>query len=653
MAPLIKDAVEVSNPAPEVTAVVSPAPPAPAAKPSSGGMRAEALSLDVAVKVHGSRVKEVVRGITPHTEPFEEQTNTMIVFPQGGVVRMTTPVNAGQMMVITNLKTRQDAICRVVKIRANASQQSYVEVEFTSRQPGYWGVNFPSDGPSAVAMHSPTPAASPVAAPPEATNAVPPVALPNPAAPVVKPFETTVSTSGVQPYIMPPAPAKPVMKPQSTFISIGSQEDVQVSASSTMTAKPPAPVLEPFGAPRHTREAAKPSAPAVDIAAISASLDAVAPMAPPTSISMEELRGDSSPSLAVHEDEPNAPPHPAAAELNATETHSAETQESSESSASPLFSPSSARPRSSFGSFGGGTSLTLGHTDSSETLGARFESSVNGSLSAPAALHQNWVLIAACVAVLFVAVAGGIYYFRSLKSGNSAARSIAASAPSVPSGVLATQQPLVPGGAASGSNAVVPPAQTPPASVNAPAQSVPVVADEKKVPASFASARPAAKPAPPVTNDMVASTLNAHPVAAQHDSAADGGTAPSYDAASDAQSESLSGAIPTSSNINVPEPKIQPDGPVKIGGQVKEARLVSSVNPTYPAAAKEAGVQGDVVINAVIDKTGHVRQMKVVSGPILLRQSALNAMREWRYSPSTLDGQPIDGQVVVTLQFRK
>jgi protein TonB len=189
--------------------------------------------------------------------------------------------------------------------------------------------------------------------------------------------------------------------------------------------------------------------------------------------------------------------------------------------------------------------------------------------------------------------------------------------------------------------------------VNVSAQSVPVVAEEKKVPASFASARPAPKPAPPVTNDMVASTLNAHPVAAQHESAADAGTAPSYDAASDAQSESLSGAIPTSSNINVPEPKIQPDGPVKIGGQVKEARLVSSVNPTYPAAAKEAGVQGDVVINAVIDKTGHVRQMKVVSGPILLRQSALNAMREWRYSPSTLDGQPIDGQVVVTLQFRK
>ncbi len=565
---------------------------------------------------------------------------------------MTTPVNAGQMMVLTNLKTRQDAICRVVKVRANSSQQSYVEVEFTSRQPGYWGVNFPSDGPSAVAPQSPASVAPSVAAP-AATDSAPPVARPIPVAPAAKPIDTTVSASGVQPFIVPPAPSKPVVKPQSTFISIGSQEDVQVSATSTITAKPALPVLEPFGAPRQAREATKPSAPAVDIAALSASLDALAPVAPPTSISMEELRGDPSPSLAVHEEEPNERPHPSVTELNMAEAHVAESQEGPELPSAPGSHASPARPRSSFGSFGGGASLTLGHTESTETFGARLDSSASGSLDAPPASHQNWVLIAACVAVLFVAVAGGIYYFRPLKSGNSAARSIAASAPAVASGLPATQQPATSGSADSASNAVVPPLQTPPMSVNTSAQSAPTVAEEKKAPASFASARPAPKPAPPVTNDMVASTLNAHPVAPQHDSAADAGAAPTYDAAPDSSNASLSGAIPTSSNITVPEPTIQPDGPVKIGGQVKEARLLSSVNPTYPAAAKEAGVQGDVVINAVIDKTGRVHQMKVVSGPMLLRQAALNAMREWRYSPSTLDGQPIEGQVVVTLQFRK
>ena len=653
MAPLIKDAVEISNPVSETTQDVSTAPPAPAPKPSSGGMRADALSLDVAVKIHGSRVKEVVRGITPHTEPFEEQTNTMIVFPQGGVLRMTTPVNAGQMVVITNLKTRQDAICRVVKVRTNSSQQSYVEVEFTSRQPGYWGVNFPSDGPSAAAYPSHTPSASPAAPPPVASSVAPPVARPNSIAPAAKPFDTTVSVSGVQPFIVPPALLKPAPKPESTFISIGSQEDVQVSASSTVTSKLAAPVLEPFGAPRHVREAPKSSSPVLDISALSASLDAVAPAAPPASVSMEELRGDPSPSLPAHPDELNSEVHPAATELSGIEEHVVESQPVPEAPSAPVFNTSLGSTRSSFGSFGR-ASLTLGRADSSDAFGTRLDSSFSDSPSTPSASHQNWVLIAACVAVLFVAVAGGIYYFRSLKSGNSVAHAAPVATPAAPSGVLAAQGSPVPGGAASSANSTVAIAQPLSASVNAPAQGGIVTTEEKKVPALIAPVRPVAKPAPAVTNDMVASTLNAHPVSSQRGSATDAGPAPSYDASSDtAQNEALSGAIPTAANINVPEPKIQPDGPVKIGGQVKEARLLSSVNPVYPAAAKESGVQGDVVIHAVVDKTGRVREMKVLSGPILLRQAALNALREWRYQPSTLDGQPIDGQMVVTLQFRR
>ena len=70
----------------------------------------------------------------------------MIVFPQGGVVKMSTVVTVGQMLVLANLKSGHDAICRVVKVRACGLSQSYVEIEFTHPQPGYWGVRFPSDG---------------------------------------------------------------------------------------------------------------------------------------------------------------------------------------------------------------------------------------------------------------------------------------------------------------------------------------------------------------------------------------------------------------------------------------------------------------------------------------------------------------------------
>src|SRR5208282_6583842 len=128
-------------------------------KPASGHMRSDAVSLEVAVRVHGSKVKDVVLGTTPHTEPFEEQTITMIIFPQGAVLKMITPVNSGQMLVLTNLKSRQDAICRVIKVRPNANLAAYVEVEFTNRQPGYWGVSFPSDGPAPAASAKVAPAA--------------------------------------------------------------------------------------------------------------------------------------------------------------------------------------------------------------------------------------------------------------------------------------------------------------------------------------------------------------------------------------------------------------------------------------------------------------------------------------------------------------
>ncbi len=88
-------------------------------------------------------------------QPFEEQTTTMIVFPQGGVLRMSASVGAGQMLVLTNLKSKQDAICRVLKVRSFPNMQAYVEVEFTQAQPGYWGVYFAADSSAVPAKAAP------------------------------------------------------------------------------------------------------------------------------------------------------------------------------------------------------------------------------------------------------------------------------------------------------------------------------------------------------------------------------------------------------------------------------------------------------------------------------------------------------------------
>ena len=200
MAPLTKDSTEVTNPVAEAAVQVG----APAKPAAAGGahLRADAVSLEVPVKVHGSRVTEVARGVAPHTEPFEEETSTMIVFPQGAVLRMSTAVSASQMLVVTNLKTRQDAICRVLKVRTFSNMQGYVEVEFTHKQPGYWGAIFAGEGPAVAPNAAPVPAIPAVAPAVPAGSAVNTSALPS-----VAPIAASLPTVAPSTIAPPAAPA--------------------------------------------------------------------------------------------------------------------------------------------------------------------------------------------------------------------------------------------------------------------------------------------------------------------------------------------------------------------------------------------------------------------------------------------------------------
>ena len=95
-----------------------------------------------------------------------------------------------------------------------------------------------------------------------------------------------------------------------------------------------------------------------------------------------------------------------------------------------------------------------------------------------------------------------------------------------------------------------------------------------------------------------------------------------------------------------------PAAPLPIGGDVKQAKLISSVAPVYPALAKNQHVSGNVQIDALIDATGRVTTMKVVSGPTLLQQAAMDALKQWKYQPASLDGKPVSMHLTVTLQFR-
>jgi periplasmic protein TonB len=84
---------------------------------------------------------------------------------------------------------------------------------------------------------------------------------------------------------------------------------------------------------------------------------------------------------------------------------------------------------------------------------------------------------------------------------------------------------------------------------------------------------------------------------------------------------------------------------------VTEGKLVKKVLPRYPEMARRAGVAGDVVINATIAMDGTLRNIRVMSGSPLLREEAVNAARQWRYSPYKLGGKPVETETRITVSF--
>ena len=85
---------------------------------------------------------------------------------------------------------------------------------------------------------------------------------------------------------------------------------------------------------------------------------------------------------------------------------------------------------------------------------------------------------------------------------------------------------------------------------------------------------------------------------------------------------------------------------------MREPRPTYRVEPVYPALAKQTHIQGTVIVDAILDEHGNVIEMKVVSGPPLLIQAAMDAVRQWKYEPTYLNDEPVPVQLNVTVQFR-
>jgi TonB family protein len=677
MTPIVKDPENAAAPA---------APGAPAALAANTSARPQPVALEVPVTVNGARSLDG----SEKREPFSERSQTVLVFGHGAVLRISALLAPGQLVFLTNEKTKKEVVCVVVKSKTDGNAVGYVELRFTEPAPGFWGMRFPSDTvlPQSAARPA-APASAP--APPKAAPAAPPVAA-KPVAPVLpialKPVVAAPPAPvGVSPEIpkipTPPTPAGSPVALQSKPIAEAALPSVAsaplfapadsktvISSATVVTSAPanqsteglkqqaarlqeqlssllfteapktaasaPTPALENTSATELTQKVLD----LTNFAPEPVHSQPVKSVAPPpkpgsSSLEVEEIKIPSWLAPLARESETQTVVESSNAGSNSFAEVESVVAEAVEDGISSEAQDSSRRPEVAV--FGG------------QLLG-------ESSQSADAAPSSSKTGLFLGIAASLLLIAGGVWYSRQpgnaisgLLGGNSTASRTAASEAVAPEPEVAkpTKHPEVSASSSSPTPAPVnPPAPVVSAAVKStPAAPAPRNTNSVATPSSSPIPRntpPVEEPKKPALGDVRLAT----PVINRHKAAsAPGESEPSIDV-----SESANNAAPLS-DLSASH-RAEPAAPVPIGGDVKPAKLIKSVQPVYPAMAKSQHVSGNVQIDALIGADGSVSAMKVLSGPALLREAALQSLKQWKYQPAELDGKPTSMHLTVTLQFR-
>jgi protein TonB len=491
--------------------------------------RTDAVGVEIPVIVHASRNSVTSREIARPQPPVHEETRTVIVFPQGAVVRLTAPMTAGELVVLNNQRSGADVLCRVVSVKAQPGIQNYVDLEFTQRAPGFWGDCFPS----------------------EQTSSIPAIE-----------FALPQSGGSFAPSLNKPAP------PQLAPVTLAPAVPVVLPAVSSAPAAPMAPA--PVHAPQAT--------PAVSFSTLPA------------------MRPE--------------PESPAAASV---------TPKAPEAS---------------------GSGLSLGLTRPAEQpqpWARSFESSAPTESAASGS--PKMILMAVAAVVLLGAIGGGVVMLRKGSPASTTSR------PAAPTQTAAQSLPA--SAVISPASSVVPQREAAAAPVAPLRPSEPVVSEPEAAPKSTALpkqpsrnavARVVGKLSAPVAKKAaLASSTEAPPVL------------PASAAAGPVGTGLLLSSDPNSGPVS---PATLARNTTLLGGRVLEPKVISTSSPTYPPQATLQRVQGDVVVDALVDEKGRVTSAKAVSGSPLLQQAAVNAVRTWKYEPARLDGEAVAAHLQVKISFR-
>lgn len=617
--------------------------------------RPQPVALEVSVTVNGART---IAG-SDKREPFSESTKTVLIFGHGAVVRLTSSVAPGQLLFLTNEKTKKEVVCQVVKSKNYHNVSGYVELEFTEPVAGFWGMRFPAAG---APQSSPT------------SVAAPPVAAAKPAsAPVLPPAEHKVPTSSPvlrspaiesRPAASNPAASTKVSLPDAKFAAPTSPSTStpaydMPSISSSQSPAPtqnvpstPEPTPASFSTTSVVSESAKPSK-VVEISRTKST-------AVQEHISSTRISNAASKSILDSDEvkmpswlEPlarNAAASSAAAEAEAREQlkHHHDVLEEPDLAITEISDvPEAANVAVAAPSFG--TRLLTGESDTVPT--GAGSSSKKG-------------LIIGIAAGLLLLIGGGAWYMRQTAGAPQAPVSAPAQNTVAQNVNSAQTAPPLSGSTASQSN----PAGTITAAAAVPAATGAMAASSGNASGS-ASSLPEPVNASLKTRDVATNVASAAPAPASRAKKPTLGevnlSAPIVNNPAAAQAtpeEGLnlegSSQVPATAGLSSgvlgsrSKQPVAPVVPLPIGGDVKAARLISSVPPVYPEIARSQRLGGNVQIDALVDATGHVTSMKIVSGPPLLQKSAMAALSHWRYDPAQLNGEPVATHLTVTIQFK-
>ena len=670
MTPIVKDPENALSPT---------APGIPATPAANAPARPQPVALEVPVTVNGARS---VDG-SDKREPFSERSQTVLVFGHGAVLRISAQLAPGQLVFLTNEKTKKEVVCVVVKSKTDGNAVGYVELRFTEPAPGFWGMRFPSDTvlpqsparppasvpvapPVAVKASVPEPpmAPKPVVAPPRApvsvTPEIPKSPAPPPAAPVALPSaraaEPAVSSVGSS-ALFAPAESKPVhSSPTVASSTTGTQSTdelkqqaarLQEQLSSLLFAEAPKPAASTPAAVPGIPLAPELAQKVLDLTNFSPEPAVTPPVksvpAPPkprtSSLEVEEIKIPSWLAPLARESETPAAAQSSAVESNSFAEVEAVVAEPLEELTNPESQEFTRRPEVAI--FGG------------QLLGESSQSTEPSHSGSKTGLFLG-------IAASLLLVAGGVWYSRQPGNaisgflGGSSTASQPAVSPAAeprPSVSRPVSHPDVSGAAASSSPAT--PSVIPPAAVTSvAAKSTPlapasrntnsIAAPPPSPTVSLRNAAPVEEPKKPALGDVrLATPVINHGKTAS----APGDSEPSIDVSATESTGTPLSALGASHGHG-------PAAPVPIGGDVKPAKLLKSVQPVYPQMARTQHVSGNVQIDALIDADGNVSAMKVLSGPALLRDAALQSLKQWKYQPAELDGKPTSMHLTVVLQFR-